>query len=117
MPRRTRALPALASPCSRRFAPLSSGARSDRRSAPPLCGHAWAARAPLGRAYLPFQCRCLRPEPAAAPWRVAGLTLLFQSFLRSRLDFLDLADEEAHRAATLPRHLAAAASPPACAAL
>jgi len=30
---------------------------SDRRSAPPLCGHALIARAPHGRAYQPFQCR------------------------------------------------------------
>jgi len=45
--------------------------QSDRRSAPPLSGHALAARAPHGQAYLPFQCRRRRPEPAAEPWRVA----------------------------------------------
>jgi len=43
---------------------------SDRRSAPPLCGHALVARAPHGRAYQPFQCRSRRPEPPAGPWRV-----------------------------------------------
>src|SRR5437016_8481449 len=43
----------------------------DRRSAPPLFGHALAARAPHGRAYRPFQCRRRQPEPAAEPWPVA----------------------------------------------
>src|SRR6476646_8865745 len=44
---------------------------SGRRSAPPLCGHALAARAPHGPAYLPFRRRLRRPEPGAVPWRVA----------------------------------------------
>jgi hypothetical protein len=47
-----------------------SASQSGRRSAPPLFGHALAARAPHGRAYRPFQCRFRRPEPGVGPWRV-----------------------------------------------
>src|ERR1700731_4250663 len=56
---------------------------SGRRSAPPLCGHALAARAPHGPAYLPFRRRLRRPEPGAVPWRVA----------RSRVPALIVSDE------------------------
>jgi hypothetical protein len=50
---------------------LRPASHSGRRSAPPLFGHALAARAPHGRAYLPFQYRRRQPQPAAEPWHVA----------------------------------------------
>src|SRR6266481_2561726 len=70
-PRRTRALPALAKPFSRRFKPLSSGDPVARRSAPPLFDlEASATRSPAP-ACPPSQCRYRSPWRAAAPSHAA----------------------------------------------
>src|SRR6202521_1433290 len=96
MPRRTRALPALASPCSRRFAPLSSG-----EPVRPAWG-APAFRSRIGRESPSFDQHVCRfnadaDDPSQVPYHGVwlGLGLLLQSFLTSRLDLLDLADDEA----------------------
>jgi hypothetical protein len=79
----TRALPALASPCSRRRATLSSGEPvrrppgpalgrpEDRLRVPQLCGPALAVTAAHGPAYQPSRPQPRRCGPAAEPWREA----------------------------------------------
>src|SRR5215467_8549668 len=69
MPRRTRALPALASPCSRRRAPLSSGDLLNRHSAPRLGGQARAVTAPHEPAYQLSRPPIPTIGPIAEPWR------------------------------------------------
>ncbi len=56
---------------------LRPASLSGRRSAPPLCGHALATRAPHGPAYQPFQCRCQR-----IPRRTRALPALASPYSR-----------------------------------
>src|ERR1700737_713755 len=114
MPRRTRALPALASPCSRRFAPLSSGepVRPAPGSGPwpgPRTGSArhrfavtqWPREHLIDQHISRFDADA--DDPSQVPYHGVwfGLGLLLQSFLTSPLDLLDLADDEAQA-----RHIA-----------
>jgi hypothetical protein len=59
MPRRTRALPALASPCSRRFAPLSSGHSA-------IACWFTVTNLPLNSARAAFWSSTVRDEPVIA---------------------------------------------------
>src|ERR1700720_4359306 len=89
---------ALVPAASRRSRPASL---SGRRSAPPLCGHAWPREHLIDQDISRFDAKA--DDPSQVPYHGVwlGLGLLLQSFLTSRLDLFDLADDEAQA-----RHIA-----------
>src|SRR5246127_5346413 len=95
-PERCRLWRALVRAVARRSHPASL---LGRRSAPRLCGPAWAVKAPHGPEDQPFRPHHRRPGPARDPSRATPQAAA--SFLTSVLDLPDLADDDAQ-----PRYVA-----------